>query len=201
LVSSPTPIRFDVYRGEQLLHSETIAELIIKIGSATSSHLRLEDEAASRLHAMIEVNALGEIHIADLGSRTGTFVNGEKSQRARLQSGDEVRIGDTRIVVAMRPPAPQPGGDLTRSAQTSAHASSGAGTRVPPDASPVLGASAAPAPTRRRRAPLLILVAVLLALLAAFVAYQAARAQPHPVARRHADASLGVPGDADHGQR
>ncbi|MET0285367.1 MAG: AgmX/PglI C-terminal domain-containing protein [Polyangiales bacterium] len=97
--NSRIPIKFDIYRGEQFLRTETFSEPIIKIGKVASSHLKLEDELASRMHAMIEVSGPDEIYIIDLGSASGTFVNGTKSNKARLSSGDQITIGQTRIVV------------------------------------------------------------------------------------------------------
>ena len=79
--------------------SETFAEPIIKIGKVASSHLRLEDDVASRMHAMIEVTGPDEIYIIDLGSAAGTFVNGQRSNKARLQNGDEIVVGETRLMV------------------------------------------------------------------------------------------------------
>ena len=93
------PIKFDIYRGEQYLRSETFAEPIVKIGKVASSHLRLEDDLASRMHAMIEVTGPDEIYIIDLGSAAGTFVNGQRSNKARLQNGDEIVVGETRLIV------------------------------------------------------------------------------------------------------
>jgi TonB family protein len=93
------PIKFDIYRGDQYLRSETFSEPIIKIGKVASSHLRLDDEVASRMHAMVEVTSPDEIYIIDLGSASGTYVNGQRSNKARLQSGDEITIGETRIFV------------------------------------------------------------------------------------------------------
>jgi len=99
-VSNPRiPIKFDIYRGEQYLRSETFAEPIVKIGKVASSHLRLEDDLASRMHAMIEVTGPDEIYIIDLGSAAGTFVNGQRSNKARLQNGDEIVVGETRLIV------------------------------------------------------------------------------------------------------
>ena len=93
------PIKFDIYRGEEFQRSESFSEPIIKIGKVASSHLRLEDEVASRMHAMIEVTGPNEVYIIDLGSAAGTFVNGQKTNKARLQSGDEIVIGETRLFV------------------------------------------------------------------------------------------------------
>jgi TonB family protein len=97
--NSRIPIKFDIYRGEQYLRSETFAEPIVKIGKVASSHLRLEDDLASRMHAMIEVTGPDEIYIIDLGSAAGTFVNGQRSNKARLQNGDEIVVGETRLIV------------------------------------------------------------------------------------------------------
>jgi pSer/pThr/pTyr-binding forkhead associated (FHA) protein len=97
--NSRVPIKFDIFRGQQFLRTETFSEPIIKIGKVASSHLRLDDELASRMHAMIEVSSPDEIYIIDLGSASGTYVNGQKSNKSRLQSGDEISIGETRMVV------------------------------------------------------------------------------------------------------
>ncbi|QQR88831.1 MAG: FHA domain-containing protein [Myxococcales bacterium] len=51
------------------------------------------------MHAVIETNSDGEVHIVDLGSAAGTVVNGKKVNKARLDEGDEIRLGNTRIVV------------------------------------------------------------------------------------------------------
>ena len=49
------------------------------------------------MHAMIEVTGPDEIYIIDLGSASGTFVNGQRSNKARLQNGDEIVVGETRL--------------------------------------------------------------------------------------------------------
>ncbi|MEV6906898.1 BTAD domain-containing putative transcriptional regulator [Amycolatopsis sp. NPDC051071] len=57
------------------------------------------DGAASRGHAEITVGAGGPV-LADLGSRNGTFHNGERiTEPVRLAPGDLVRCGDTVLAV------------------------------------------------------------------------------------------------------
>jgi TonB family protein len=51
------------------------------------------------MHAMIEVTGPDEIYIIDLGSASGTYVNGQKTNKSRLQSGDQIQIGQTRMIV------------------------------------------------------------------------------------------------------
>ncbi len=109
------PIRFEIYKGDQLVREEVLAQDVIKIGKLASSHLRLDDETVSRMHAVIETTGPNEIHVVDLGSTRGTTVNGERITKARLQSGDEIMFGDCRVVVtfmeaaAQETPPPQAG--------------------------------------------------------------------------------------------
>lgn len=93
------PISFKVYKGEELLREETLTQDIIKVGKLPSSHLRIEDDNVSRMHAVIEVTSPEEIFIIDLGSAAGTIVNGKKVNKTQLKTGDEVVLGDTRVVV------------------------------------------------------------------------------------------------------
>lgn len=56
------------------------------------------DQNVSRTHAVLEQVGPSWC-LQDLGSRNGTYVNGERtSGRRALRSGDEVRIGTTRLV-------------------------------------------------------------------------------------------------------
>ena len=48
------PIRFEIYKGDQPVREEILAQDVIKIGKLASSHLRLDDETVSRMHAVIE---------------------------------------------------------------------------------------------------------------------------------------------------
>jgi TonB family protein len=95
------PLTFQIFKGNTLVRTETLTQDIIKVGKLASSHLRIDDESVSRMHAVIEITGPGEIHIIDLGSSRGTIVNGQKVNKCKIQSGDEVTIGDTRIKVTV----------------------------------------------------------------------------------------------------
>ncbi len=97
--SHNTSVAFSIYDGDQLLSTETLSQEIIKIGRLQSSDIRLEDDKVSRMHAVIEVTAPGEVFIIDLGSAAGTLVNGEKVNKRKLQTGDEVQVGNKRVHV------------------------------------------------------------------------------------------------------
>ena len=97
-------LTFQIFKGGVLVRTETLSQDIIKVGKLTSSHLRIDDESVSRMHAVIEVTGPNEIHIIDLGSSRGTMVNGQKINKSRIQSGDEIAIGDTRIKLTVGRP-------------------------------------------------------------------------------------------------
>ncbi len=64
----------------------------IVIGRGEAATVRLNDRQVSRLHARIR-RTNGEYIIEDLGSKNGTFVNGQLLTNPRpLQDGDEVQI-------------------------------------------------------------------------------------------------------------
>jgi hypothetical protein len=72
---------------------------IIIVGRGAGSDIQLDDPQVSRQHAEIRSSGL-QVSIADAGSRNGTFVNGARIQGMQvLQPGDEIRIGDTRLVL------------------------------------------------------------------------------------------------------
>ncbi len=71
----------------------------VTIGKAPSNDVAVPDDGTmSRLHAVFERFPAGWC-VRDLGSRNGTFVNGERIWGDRaLRPGDEIRVGKTRIV-------------------------------------------------------------------------------------------------------
>ncbi|HEY1099572.1 MAG TPA: AgmX/PglI C-terminal domain-containing protein, partial [Myxococcota bacterium] len=83
------------------LDTQVFERDIIKIGRLASAHLRLDDPKVSRIHAVIEVADNKEAAIIDMGSAEGTRVNGEKVSRVRLKHGDEIGLGDSRLVVVL----------------------------------------------------------------------------------------------------
>jgi hypothetical protein len=90
-----------VHRGAELVDTQVFERDIIKIGRLASAHLRLEDTKVSRIHAVIDIANGNEVSIIDMGSAEGTRVNGEKVSRVRLKHGDEVGLGDSRLVIVL----------------------------------------------------------------------------------------------------
>jgi pSer/pThr/pTyr-binding forkhead associated (FHA) protein len=71
----------------------------ITVGKLSTSVVSLhQDATVSRVHAVLE-NFGCAWSIRDLGSRNGTYVNGEKIIAERvLRSGDELRLGNSRLI-------------------------------------------------------------------------------------------------------
>jgi hypothetical protein len=83
------------------------------VGRRRDNDLALSDEGVSHRHCEF-VSEQGYFMVRDLGSQNGTWVNEKRVGEARLRDGDEVRIGGTRIRVALqgkvRRPAARRGG-------------------------------------------------------------------------------------------
>jgi DNA-binding CsgD family transcriptional regulator len=78
----------------------------LTLGADAANDLALADDPTlSRLHAVLERYDAGW-SVRDLGSRNGTFVNGQRIWGERpLRPGDELRVGATRLVYRGDEPA------------------------------------------------------------------------------------------------
>lgn len=94
-------LSFRIFQNGQLVREETLTQSVIKIGKVPSAHLQIADEAVSRMHAIVEVTGR-EVSLIDLGSTRGTFVNGKKINKVRLEAGDVILLGETRIELGIR---------------------------------------------------------------------------------------------------
>src|ERR1700744_1428771 len=101
MAGDKVPLTLLIFKGDQLIREERLSLSVIKLGKVPSAHLKLDDETVSRMHAIIEVNGPTDVSIIDLGSTKGTFVNGQKVNKAKLQAGDTILVGETRIGLAI----------------------------------------------------------------------------------------------------
>jgi Domain of unknown function (DUF4388)/Inner membrane component of T3SS, cytoplasmic domain len=62
------------------------------VGRSSDLDMVLVEEMVSRRHARVELTG-GTVVVEDLGSTNGTFVNGERVERATLVEGDRLLIG------------------------------------------------------------------------------------------------------------
>ncbi len=71
------------------------------IGRTPRSDLQVADEAVSREHAVILWDE-GVFSVEDLQSTNGIRLNGKRVRSAELHHGDEIELGQTRILVVFR---------------------------------------------------------------------------------------------------
>jgi pSer/pThr/pTyr-binding forkhead associated (FHA) protein len=91
-------ISFRIFLNDQLVDTRSFDQDVIKIGRLASSHLRLEDASLARMHAVIEVGVDGNVRLIDLGSTTGTRVNGQLIDRNQaMRDGDVIEVGSYRL--------------------------------------------------------------------------------------------------------
>jgi len=78
----------------------------VTVGRAPENEIPVDAEGVSRSHCRLEVRA-GALHLEDLGSTNGTFVNGERVQQAEVGDGDEILVGRSLFRVRRNPMGPQ----------------------------------------------------------------------------------------------
>src|SRR5687767_601433 len=89
------------------------------LGRHPANTLRLVDREVSKEHACIE--RIGTTFLLrDLNSSNGTFVNGRRVKELRLRDGDEIALGNSRLVFHSGEAAPttSPGVTVVASAQS-----------------------------------------------------------------------------------
>ena len=70
---------------------------IFQLGRDSSNFIQLHDSEVSRHHAEIRRRD-DEYLISDLNSSNGTFVNGQRIEQHKLESGDQVQTGSTLML-------------------------------------------------------------------------------------------------------
>ncbi|MCG6944235.1 MAG: FHA domain-containing protein [Deltaproteobacteria bacterium] len=66
------------------------------IGRHSTNDIPLPDRTVSKRHAVIG-RVRGQAVVKDLGSRNGTFVNGQKVEKAILSCGDRLKVGSVML--------------------------------------------------------------------------------------------------------
>jgi ABC transport system ATP-binding/permease protein len=69
------------------------------IGRAPRADFIVDAALVSRVHCRLSAGA-ADLEVVDLESTNGTFVNGERVERALLKSGDTLGVGKVEFVVS-----------------------------------------------------------------------------------------------------
>lgn len=72
------------------------------VGRSKQAHFRLadRDQYFSRIHFLVETNP-PRCRLVDMGSRNGTFVNGQRVEQTDLKEGDVIKAGHTVMAVTL----------------------------------------------------------------------------------------------------
>jgi hypothetical protein len=67
------------------------------LGRSPDNDIVFDNMVVSGHHCVFELKGLAEVHVEDLRSTNGTYINGKMVRRQRLRDGDVVAIGNFRI--------------------------------------------------------------------------------------------------------
>lgn len=70
------------------------------IGRATRADFVVDAPLVSRIHCRLTASGRGDLHVEDLGSTNGTYVNDRRIRRATLAAGDVLRVGRVELTVS-----------------------------------------------------------------------------------------------------
>jgi two-component system response regulator AtoC len=105
VASSPEPRVFLVVQVGGAEPGSRVVDLVdggeVTFGRSRGAIVSVKDDDVSRLHARVKRSG-DAIEVEDLGSRNGTWVNGERieTQRPRrLAAGDELKMGSIQVIV------------------------------------------------------------------------------------------------------
>ena len=100
-----------VASGKSAGRTISIKRAKLLIGRAEECDVRPLSEEVSRRHAAVIVGP-ADVWVEDLGSRNGTFVNGNRIEaKTKLADGDMIRVGSLELRVSCTSPAAAPGGE------------------------------------------------------------------------------------------
>lgn len=108
-------MRYQLTSTEGGLHHELRAGASLVVGRAPNSDIAIFDPTISRRHAELHCDESG-VHVRDLGSSNGTFLNGARIESAALTSGDVVTFGKVGFRLQPVPTSPHPAPPLTPTA-------------------------------------------------------------------------------------
>ena len=73
------------------------------VGRATGADFIVDAPLVSRVHCRLTVAPDGSLEVRDLESTNGTFVNGERVDRALLRRGDRLGVGRVELMISDAP--------------------------------------------------------------------------------------------------
>ena len=104
--SLPT-LSFSISVDGQDAGTQEFEQEMVTIGKGGAAVLQITDEGLADLHAAVQIGDDGGVTLLDLGSETGTLLNGESVNNNAVKDGDELRLGKTIIKLGIAYPEPE----------------------------------------------------------------------------------------------
>lgn len=73
-----------------------------RVGRAEANDYRIPDASVSNVHCEIVLDGTGKMHVRDLGSANGTFIQGTKVELGILKGGESLRLGEVEMIYDQR---------------------------------------------------------------------------------------------------
>ncbi|MFO7906900.1 MAG: FHA domain-containing protein [Planctomycetota bacterium] len=94
-------VKLRVLKGAQAGREVAISVSKFLIGRGEECHLRPRSDAISRQHCAILIKD-GQVIVRDLGSKNGSYVNGQRVEGARIvRAGDEFQVGPLQFEIVI----------------------------------------------------------------------------------------------------
>ena len=103
---APLTLSFAITVGDQDAGSQEFEQEMVTIGKAVTAVLQINDPALADLHCAVQVGDDGVVTLLDLGSESGTLLNGESVNNAPIADGAEIRVGNTVLKLGVKRPEP-----------------------------------------------------------------------------------------------
>lgn len=96
-----TVLQVSIFRAGELVAAQAFVERHIVVGrDPLMADLVIASGQMSREHALLEHDGQ-RIFVHDLGSTNGVLINGQKTERAQIQPGDAVQLGEHMLHLAL----------------------------------------------------------------------------------------------------
>lgn len=83
--------------GTPLVHEVDLKKSHVLVGRSPDVDVQIDHGTVSSRHCELIVSDIAVV-VKDLGSTNGSFVNGQRIEKAVLQSGQVLRLGDVKII-------------------------------------------------------------------------------------------------------
>jgi len=102
-MATRTFLTLKIFQGDKHLRNIPFQQKSFQIGANHRNDIVVEGQQVAPLHAAVDFRSEEEgYYIMDLGTISGTLVNGERVRTTRrLSDGDKIRIGKTDLVVRL----------------------------------------------------------------------------------------------------